>query len=367
MKILQITFSLAPGGAERFVVDLCNEQSKTNDVTLLILKDDKTDPQKRNFYKYDLSPRVKYVNLGLKDGPLHPTYPFKIYQAIKNISPDVVHLNGDAIISYCFFSCLLLGKKITFVQTIHTDLFHGYTTLPYKLAYKTLASRDKLRWAALSSTNFKQLKETYPKAKKRCIYNGRAPMTPTAKFDDVKKEISALKDNADTKVILHVARCSPPKKQKLLIRSFNAIRKQGRNVILLIIGAGFDTEEGKKLTAMAGPGIHFLGTRINIADYMLQSDVFALSSGWEGMPITLLEAMLSGTPMVSTPVTGAVDVINGRNGVLSKDFNEESYVAALNEMLDHLDSYKAEAMREKDNSPYTIKHCAEQYLEFYKE
>lgn len=47
------------------------------------------------------------------------------------------------------------------------------------------------------------------------------------------------------------------------------------------------------------------------------------------MPITLLEAMLSGTPMVSTPVMGAVDVINGKNGVLSKDFTEESYVAAI--------------------------------------
>lgn len=84
------------------------------------------------------------------------------------------------------------------------------------------------------------------------------------------------------------------------------------------------------------------------------------------MPITLLEAMLSGTPMVSTPVTGAVDVINGKNGVLSKDFTEESYVAALNEVLDNYDSYKAEAMKEKDHSPYTIEHCAQEYLKFYK-
>ena len=65
MKILQITIFLAPGGAERFVVDLSNELSKNNDVTLMTLKDDSVDSKNRNFYKCDLSSRVKYLNLGL--------------------------------------------------------------------------------------------------------------------------------------------------------------------------------------------------------------------------------------------------------------------------------------------------------------
>lgn len=366
MKILEISLWLSSGGAERFVVDLSNELAKSNDVTLLTLKDDKVDTKNRYFYKFDLSTRVKYINLGLGDG-MHPSYPWKVYKAVKRINPDVVHFHGENMIMYCYLACMLLGKGMTFVQTIHTDLFHGYTNKFYKLAYHTLALRGKLRWAALSTTNYNQLKEVYPKAKGRCIFNGRAPMTPTVKFDAVKEEISALKDNTDTKVILHVARCSPQKNQKLLISSFNALRKQGRNAILLIIGAHFDTDEGKQLIAMAGEGVHFLGTRTNIADYMLNSDVFVLSSKFEGMPITLLEAMLSGTPMVSTPVTGSVDVINGKNGILTKDFTETSYIAALNEMLDHLDQFKAEAMKEKDYSPYTIKHCAEQYMDFFKE
>lgn len=365
MKILQIVFSLSSGGAERFVVDLSNELSKTNDVTLLTLKDDQVDVENRNFYKYDLSPKVKYMNLGLGDGP-HPTYPWKIYKTIRLINPDVVHIHGCPIIKYCYLSCLLLARKKVFVQTIHNDLYHGYTNSFYKLSYHTLALRSKLRWVALSETNYQQLKTEYPKAKSCRIYNGRAPMIPTEKFNAVGEEINKLKNDADTKVFLHVARCSPPKNQKLLISSFNAIRRQGRNAILLVIGAHFDTEEGKNLVALADKGIHFLGTRTNISDYMLQSDVFVLSSSYEGMPITLLEAMLSGTPMVSTPVTGAVDVINGKNGILSKDFTQASFIASLDEMLNLLDEYKAEATKEKDNSPYTIKYCAEQYLEFYK-
>ena len=45
MKILQIIFSLSPGGAERFVVDLSNELSKNNDVILLTLKDFTKNPE----------------------------------------------------------------------------------------------------------------------------------------------------------------------------------------------------------------------------------------------------------------------------------------------------------------------------------
>ena len=53
MKILQIVFSLGFGGAERFVVDLSNELSKNHDVTLLTLKEDKSNPDD-TFYKFDL-------------------------------------------------------------------------------------------------------------------------------------------------------------------------------------------------------------------------------------------------------------------------------------------------------------------------
>lgn len=366
MKILQITFWLSSGGAERFVVDLSNELSKTNDVTLLTLKDDSVGTEDRTFYKFDLSPRVKYMNLGLKEG-FYVSYPWKVYKAIKKINPDIVHIHIGGILEYCYLACLLLGRKMTFVQTIHSDLYYGYTTKFYHFAYRTLLCRRLLRWAALSDTNYKQVKKVYPKALSRCIYNGRAPMEPTNKYEEVGKEIRSLKKDSDTKIILHVARCAPPKNQKLLIESFNELRKKGRNVILLVIGLLFDTDEGKKLQAMAGEGIYFLGTRTNISDFMLQSDIFALSSKWEGMPITLLEAMLSGMPMISTPVTGSIDVINGKNGVLSKDFSVKSYLSALEEILDNYDYYKANAMEGKESSPFTIKHCAEQYLSFYKQ
>lgn len=66
MKILQITFGLNPGGAERFVVDLSNELVKKHEVILLTLMDDQLEPEKAQFYRFDLNKRVQYKNLGIK-------------------------------------------------------------------------------------------------------------------------------------------------------------------------------------------------------------------------------------------------------------------------------------------------------------
>ena len=174
------------------------------------------------------------------------------------------------------------------------------------------------------------------------------------------------KKDKDTKVILHVARCHAQKNQDLLIDGFNQIVAEGRNVILLIIGLGYDSERGLELKEKACRSVHFLGTRTNIGDYMLNADVFTLSSLAEGMPITLLEAMLCGVPMVSTPVCGAVDVINGKNGLLSKDFSKAEYCKALEKVIDDNEYYKQNAKADMSETEYTIKKCAEKYMEFYK-
>ncbi|HZY24804.1 MAG TPA: glycosyl transferase, partial [Bacteroidales bacterium] len=67
MKIIQLVYSLGPGGAERFVVDLSNELAlQGNDVTLCVLRDDKLGNS--GFYKRDLSEKINYINLRIPEG-----------------------------------------------------------------------------------------------------------------------------------------------------------------------------------------------------------------------------------------------------------------------------------------------------------
>lgn len=365
MKILQISFNLSSGGAERFVVDLSNELSKTNEVTLLTLKDDQVNPESAQFYKFDLSPRVKYENLGL---PIHYSSMglWKVYRYIKKMKPDVVHMHGGNMPRFCLLANFLLGRKAIFVMTIHNDMNHGYKNLEYDVIHATLGRWGWLRFAALSEKNFRDLCRIYPHSMETCITNGRAPIKPTGNFDEATKEIEEYKKDCDTKVIIHVARCHPQKNQKLLIEGVNELVAEGRDVTLVILGANYESELGQELKDMACSAIHFLGPKTNVSDYLLNADLFTLSSEYEGMPISMLEAMLCGLPMVSTPVCGAVDVIDGKNGLMSKDFSQTEYVKALETVLDHLDEFKANAQARKENSPYTIERCAKKYVEFYK-
>lgn len=365
MKIVEIVFSLTSGGLERFAVDLSNELSKSNDVTLVTLKDDKIDTERRCFYKFDLSDRVRYLNLGLCDGFSLSTE-FKILKTLKRLKPDVVHLNGENIPKFCALAIFLLCGRIRFIQTIHNDLKNGYDKGFNRLLYNTLGKTKNFSCVALSNKNFQDFKAFYPELNIDCIVNGRSPLKKTKAFVDVKSEMESYCRDSQTKIFLHVARCNDQKNQSMLIRAFNKICANN-DVTLVVIGNGFDTAKGMELKNEACDSIHFLGTRKNIGDYYYNADIFVLSSIFEGMPISLIEASLAGLPCVSTPVCGAVDLIeDGINGKLSIDFSEKNFIAAIEYCLENYKGLKANAELMMSDNPYMMEVCAKKYLKLFQ-
>lgn len=368
MKILEIIFSLSSGGGERFVVDLCNEMSKTEDVTLLLLKDSHSPDDNRNFYKDEVSERVKCINLDLPDG-FHFSSQWKIYKAIKKINPEVVHYHLCNMPKFIFFALMMLNKKYKFVETIHNDIRTSYSSLFHKTYFKLFGNSKKVDFACISATNYDDMQNIYPNCDSRMIVNGRASQDVTENFQEVKKELDTLRQDRNGVLLLNVARCNPQKNHQLLIEAVNQLNEEGVNVDVAIVGDGFkDTGLGKKITCLAGKHIHFLGPRKGIADYMKSSDALCLSSVHEGMPITLIEAMLCGVPMISTPVCGSVDVIeDGKNGILSKDFSLKEYKTAIKRFIDNQDSIKNNIQMMSANSPYSMKNCSLEYLRMFKE
>jgi len=365
MKILEVVFNLRPGGAERFAVDLSNELSKVNEVTVMAIKDDSAEPELDLFYASELSDRVTYKNVGIGKG-YSIRKVIKIYKAIKNEKADIVHLHGHKMPYYCILAIFLLNRNVKFYQTIHNDIHNGYDSLFYRFLVKTVGYHKKMGFVALSETNYRDMIDIYPKIKGACITNGRAPIVPTNRFDETREEMASYKCTADRCIYLHVARCNPVKNQILLVEAFSKFVEKGYHADLIIIGSDFESELGESIRAKAGYNVHFIGTRKNVGDYMLNADVFCLSSDYEGMPITILEASLAGLPIVSTPVCGAVDIVDNKvNGILSKDFSHEEYLTALEYSYLHLQELKAGAAKMRDENPYTIQICSKKYLDFF--
>jgi glycosyltransferase involved in cell wall biosynthesis len=82
----------------------------------------------------------------------------------------------------------------------------------------------------------------------------------------------------------------------------------------------------------------FTGSRGDVADILPALDVFVLSSRYEGLPVSLLEAMASGVPPVATAVGGVPEVVtDGRDGLLVPAGQPAALATAIGRLLDDVD------------------------------
>lgn len=362
MRIVQLVFTLGSGGAAKFVVNLSNELAEMgHDVTVVQLRNDQIEEFDIHFNRKFLSENVGYVNLGLTRGyTLRKS--LAVMRAITQLSPDIVnsHIN---LLPY-YYPMSLCQSKIKFVHTLHN------------LAEKETSNRiqQKInRWfyknkyivpVTISDECRESFIKLYGVYDVDRVNNGCPIAKKTEDFVKVDKEIKSYKKSPQTKVFLHVARFGEAKNQSMLVSAFNKLVAEGRDIILIIIGDGFDSTEGKHLKDTACDRIHFLGVKSNVSDYLLNSDYFVMSSFWEGLPISLIEAMSVGLIPISTPAGGIVNVIKDEiNGFLSQNFSEQSFINAIKRGLEI--PIDKRIVIESYQKGFSMTQCALEYEKIY--
>jgi len=364
MKILEINRWLAPGGGERFVVDLSNELTKINgnEVHVCTYIDDDLD--RASFYRKELNEKIHYTNLKGKMGPLNQMLNLiKVFRFILKIRPDVVHCHLSAFYM-CVLPCLLL-RKIKFVNTLHNVAEKNIKPGGEKII-KGFMYRHGMLAITISPLCYRSFTEYMKFNNTIMIDNGCREIVRTNEFKKVSKEICAYKKTANTKVFVNVARFHPQKNHLLLVNTFNAFVEKGYDAILLIIGDGDEKIKEIVGKTIKNDRIYLLGQKNNVPDYLFNSDAFCLSSKWEGAPISLLEAGFAGCYPIATPAGGCVDDIPSNDwGYLSKDFSETEFLKGLEYFM----SNKIPS-REKISSLYKSKFsmsaCAQKYMEIFK-
>jgi glycosyltransferase involved in cell wall biosynthesis len=155
------------------------------------------------------------------------------------------------------------------------------------------------------------------------IYNGvnLGPFEAVRDDSAVRREVrDELGVRDGEQVILQVARLNPLKDHLTAVSTIRQLRDSGVNARLVLAGEG---EERSKIEASVGEaGLHdhvtLLGARRDIPRLLSATDAFLLSSISEGIPLTLIEAMAAGVPVVSTDVGGIPEVIDhGATGLLA--------------------------------------------------
>jgi len=357
MKIIQITYSLSSGGGERFLVDLSNDLCTDNEVYLVQILSN--DNPAHSHYLPDLDSRITYLNLNCTSGVSFDVL-LKVYQTIKKIKPDVVHVHCSLLT--IAMSAILLPKPKYF-HTIHSSADRCLGSKYYKPLFKFLYKR-KVQAVTISRISMSSYDKLYNLSNSVCITNGRSQMITTENFEIVSKEIAALKVHQDDKIFLHVARYHPIKNQQLLFQTFERLNAEGEHVQLIVIGNGFELSPLE--VYRTSPVIHILGEKRNVADYLVNSDYFVLSSKMEGLPISLLEAMSMGIIPVSTPAGGVCDVvINGVNGYISQTHNAEDFYKTLKDAIYNVSKISSDKLIEEYLQKYSMTSCAISYRRLF--
>lgn len=354
MKIVQLSYSLSSGGAERFVVDLSNYLSNIKDVEIILLTTDDDKIIKNTHYLSELSPKVKYINLHCSGG-LHPKSFWRVYKAIKEIKPDIVHAHCNLILIY--LPALFL-RKIKFVHTLHNlaDICLKYKWC--KFINKSLYKKRVLP-ITISEICRKSFIKLYKTQDVTCIMNGRNELIPSG---HMPIDIPFVQDKVP--VFIHVARCTTQKNQTRLFYAFDKLMHEGVKFHLIVLGSGY--ENNWMIKYKNNSQIHILGERKNVADYMVAADFFILSSDYEGLPLTLLEAMSMGVVPISTPAGGVIDVIkDGKNGYLTQNFDDNELYIKIKQALNERGKIKKELIIKEYGNSFSMNICANKYYNKY--
>jgi len=178
----------------------------------------------------------------------------------------------------------------------------------------------------------------FPRSRVIAIPNGvdTARFRPAPGFDaaDIRRKLLG----GDYRMVSNVARLVPQKAQSYLVEAMAPVLSARPDVRLALVGDGPLRDEVMELAARLDidEKVVITGIRSDVPAILAATDVFVLSSLWEGMPVALLEAMAAGCPAVATDVGGVAQVLkHGVTGLLVRPADPPALAAAISECLDH--------------------------------
>jgi glycosyltransferase involved in cell wall biosynthesis len=171
-------------------------------------------------------------------------------------------------------------------------------------------------------------------------------------------------------VLTHVGRFAPPKNHALLIEAFAQVRSDAPLYLLLVGGGELENAVREQVAGLGlQERVRFLGVRADVADILRASDVFVLSSRVEGNPMSVMEAMAAGLPVVSTAVGGVPELVReGVTGLLVPSEDAGALAQAMQALVD--DPVRRQAMgaaaRQHAVAHFDIRHTVRGYEQLYE-
>ena len=347
-KILFIVEAMG-GGVFTYIVDLSNELVNEYDMHIAYAVRKQTPENYRDYF----DKRIHLIEVKNFNRSINPIKDIKAFIEIKNIAkrikPDIIHLHSSKAGALGRFA--FNGRKTPLFYTPHgySFLMQNHSTVK-RMIYKAIETICSRRNCMTISCSEGEHQETLKLTKNAAYVNNGINIKELQKMIE---KAGQVEDHPFT--VFTLGRICYQKNPDL----FNQVAEALPEVRFLWIGDG---ELRNELTA---PNIKITGwvKREEALHYSLSGDVFILTSRWEGLPISLLEAMYMKKMCVVSDVIGNHDVIhNGENGFVCNDV--DSFVTAIrssgssqvcieNAYMDVLERYNTEVMAGNYSEIYT--------------
>lgn len=353
MKIIHVISNLELAGAQNMCCNLlCALKDYEEDLTVISLFDSSTALTEKLTKN-----GIKVICLGKKMG-MDLSMIRKLRKIFKKENPDIIHAHAD-VLKYVGLATLFSRVKI--VHTIHT-LANKESGKADLLANKYLYRKQKAFPVALTPVVQGSIRNKYdiPIENIPVIYNGIDLSSCIEK--------TSYSTNGEFK-ILHIGRFSEEKNHVGLINAFEILHKRVPNSSLNLIGDGplkekiVDYVKEKDLA----DSVNFLGLQPNVYPHLNETDVFALPSIFEGMPMTLIEAMGTGLPIVASNVGGIPDMLKDGSNAILTEVNDEAIANAFIAFAESEDLRKAYGQQGLiDAKAFSSQIMARDYYDYYR-
>lgn len=349
LRVAIVLEDFSIGGAQRVVSELIQNLSQ-NDIKLLVLclkKRKVTDLAKESEEAAD----VKY--LGIKGKNLIKNYLY-VSNELKAFNPDVVHAH---LVGQLYSVPWGILNKVPVIITAHTKPEKAFIKkIEWLISYGV--KHKKIWIVAVSEENLSLVNKFFGGSTQQClcINNG----INTKKFYRTEHNLFTY---------INVARQDENKNQVAIIHAFQRIYMQNKDIHLILAGDGPCHEmlisEVEKLRL--NNAVDLPGAVGNVKDYYAVSDVYVQASHREAMPMSVLEAIAAGLPIISTNVGGLNDVVKG-NGFLIPDGGGDELYQTMKKMLEMSDFELKSLGNEskKISNIYSSEKMAQEYMRLYR-
>lgn len=299
---------------------------------------------------------------------------FILRRIVRRFKPDIVHTHTAKAGTLGRLAGLSVNlfrggrRSIRLVHTFHGHVFKGYFSAAKTLLFiliERLLARFTDCIVAISSTQKREICEKY-----RIASAHRVQVIPLGfdleNFLDVSRYRTKAREeilrfeHREVFLVGMVGRLTPIKNHRMLLEAVRELDALSHSHLFrfLVVGDGEMREELEALarTLHVDHLVSFLGWRRDMPRTYAAMDVVVLTSNNEGTPVTLIEAMAAGVPVVATCVGGVPDLLGAAGGLPSRGYGLADYgivirpgdAAGLAEALLHV----------KENRDATLQTCA---------